>query len=145
MSNAVDEDTMVIMLGHVINLNKIMRIINGNGRRRLLFGHQNLRGGSLMVNKDKRVQWELTIGDNRPDVMVLSETKIGSNENGLCNIKGYTWETKDDSPRISVMVNNSLDYRRRADLEVDNMVVIWVDVGTRRLDFSEEVEVAQTR
>ena len=35
------EVNRVVMLGHAADLNTTMRSVNGNGRRRLLFSHQN--------------------------------------------------------------------------------------------------------
>ena len=117
-----------IMMGFSVNLNSFMRAYNGNGRRRLLFSHLNFRGGNLTVNQGKREQWFNTIGSTKPDVIGLSETILGSNENKVCDLPGYSWETKSDNPRISVMVNTSLDYRRRRDLEVDNFAAIWLEL-----------------
>ena len=119
------------MFGFACDLNTIMRSVNGNGRRRLLFGHQNWRGGILTKNKDKRDNIEYSLGLNRHDVLGISETELGSNPNGVCNIDGYVWETKQDSPRINVLVNDNLDYKRRRDLEVDGFAVIWIEVNPR--------------
>ena len=120
------------MLGHTVNVNKIMRATNGNGRkRRLMLGHQNFRGGDMTVNVEKRTQWQAHISQHSPDIMGLSETELGSNENGVCDVRGYTWEIKEDSKRIAVMVNNGLDYKRRRDLETKEMAAIWIEVNPR--------------
>ena len=125
------EVNRVVMLGHAADLNTTMRSVNGNGKRRLLFSHQNMMGGSLTKNKDKRTEINLTIAMKRPDVFGISETELGENTLGICNIDGYNWETKFDSPRISVLVNNSLDYKRRTDLEVNGFSAIWLEVSPR--------------
>ena len=96
---------VVIMMGFSVNINSFMKTLNGNGKKRLLFSHLNFRGGNLTKNPDKREQWVNTVGSTRPDVIGLSETVLGSNENKICDIDGYVWETKPSSPRISVMVN----------------------------------------
>ena len=117
------------LLGFICSLNRMMRMINGNGRRRLLFSHQNFRGGALTTNQDKRNQLGLTIKNTRPDVLGISDTKLGTNENGICNIEGYNWESKLDCPRINVLVNNSLQYRRRKDLEADGIACIFIELS----------------
>ena len=119
---------VVIMMGFSVSINSFMKTLNGNGRKRLLFSHLNFRGGNLTKNPDKREQWVNTIGSTRPDVIGLSETVLGSNENKICDIDGYVWETKPSSPRISVMVNASLDFRRRRDLEDDEVAAIWIEL-----------------
>ena len=120
-----------IMMGFNVNRNSFMRAIHGNGRRRLLFSHLNFRGGDLTVNADKREQWFNTIGSTRPDVIGLSETTLGTNENRICDIDGYQWERKESSPRISVMVNSALNYKRRRDLEDDETAAIWVELSPK--------------
>ena len=125
------EVNRVVMLGHAADLNTTMRSVNGNGKRRLLFSHQNMMGGSLTKNKDKRTEINLTIAMNRPDVFGISETELGENTLGICNIDGYNWETKFDSPRISVLVNSALDYKRRTDLEVNGFSAIWLEISPR--------------
>ena len=82
----------------------------------------------MTKNPEKREQWVNTIGDTRPDVIGLSETTVGDNENKVCDIEGYAWELKQDNPRISVMVNTSLDYKRRYDLEEPEVACIWVEL-----------------
>ena len=115
------------LLGFVLSVNKTMRMVNGNGRRRLLFSHQNFRGGAFTTNQDKRNFLGLTIKNTRPDVLGISETKLGTNENNICDIDGYKWETKSDCPRINVLVNTSLQYRRRKDLEEDGIACIFIE------------------
>ena len=131
MSSRSYEVNVVILMGYAGDLNTIMRSVNGNGRRRLLFSHQNLMGGNLTKNKDKRTEIELTVKFHRPDVLGVSETELGENTNGICNIEGYNWETKTDSDRISVLVNNSIDYRRRTDLELPEFAAIWLELCPR--------------
>ena len=122
---------LTVKMGRVVNNNHHMRSVNGNGKKRLLFSHLNLRGGDLTENIEKRTQWIATIGRTRPDVMGLSETNLGSNIDRVCDLAGYTWETKPDSPRISVLVNSSLDYKRRFDLEEPGIAAIWVELSPR--------------
>ena len=122
---------LINMMGHMVELNVFMRSTNGNGKRRLLFSHINFRGGDLTNCPEKRNQWVANIAQTRPDVIGLSETKIGTNENKVCDIAGYTWERKEDSERISVMVNANLDYRRRRDLEVPGFAGIWIELCPR--------------
>ena len=117
------------LLGFVLSVNKTMRMVNGNGRRRLLFSHQNFRGGAFTTNQDKRNFLGLTIKNTRPDVLGISETKLGTNENNICDIDGYKWETKSDCPRINVLVNTSLQYRRRKDLEEDGIACIFIELS----------------
>ena len=59
----------------------------------------------------------------------ISDTKLGTNENGICNIEGYNWESKAECPRINVLVNNSLQYRRRQDLEADGIACIFIELS----------------
>ena len=131
MSSESYEVNVVILMGYAGDLNTIMRSVNGNGRRRLLFSHQNLMGGNLTKNKDKRTEVELTVKFHRPDVLGISETELGENTNGICNIDGYNWETKADTERISVLVNNSIDYKRRTDLELPGFSAIWLELCPR--------------
>ena len=122
---------MIMMMGHCTEVNFFMRCTNGNGKRRLLFSHQNLRGGDLTKNAEKREQWVANVAQTRPDIIGLSETVVGANNNKICDIPGYNWELKRDTERISVLVNASLDYRRRSDLEVANFSAIWIELCPR--------------
>ena len=113
-----------VMLGFSMNLNKLMRLVNGNGRqRRLVFAHQNMQGGDMInmqndevINNKKLVDVETIVATVHPDILGISETKMKEEWRRACHIPGYRWELKDDSKRISVLVNASLDYKRRREL-----------------------------
>ena len=120
-----------ILRGFTGDVNSLMRIINGNGRRKLTICHQNLRGGNLTENDDKKASMDTAMTMLRPDVLGLSETELGNNNNGVCNYEGYVWVTKDDSKRISVLVNDSLTWRRREDLEIRGIAAIWLEIGVK--------------
>ena len=117
------------MFGYLGEINKEMRAANGNGRRKLKLCHQNLRGGNLTENDDKKTSLDTAMRVIRPDILGISETVLGENKNGVCDYPGYKWETKSDSSRISVLINDSLDWRRRRDLEVRGVAAIWIEVG----------------
>ena len=117
------------MFGFLGEINKVMRAANGNGRRQLKLCHQNLRGGNLTDNDDKKTSLDTAMKVIRPDILGISETTLGENRNGVCDYSGYRWETKCDSSRISALVNDSLDWRRRRDLEIKGVAAIWIEVG----------------
>ena len=112
------------------DINSLMRAINGNGRRRLQICHQNLQGGNLTINEDKLSSLDTVMMEMRPDVLGISETELGENTHGKCNYDGYVWVTKDDCSRISILVNDSLTWRRRSDLEIPGIAAIWIEVGS---------------
>ena len=119
------------MFGYLGETNLIMRSMNGNGRRKLKLCHQNLRGGNLTKNDDKKISLDTAIKVIRPDILGISETVLGENTNGACDYEGYKWTTKSDSSRIGVLINDSLDWRRRRDLEVKGVAAIWVEIGSQ--------------
>ena len=126
-----------VMLGFSLDLNRLMRLVNGNGRqRRLVFAHQNMQGGDMInmqndevINNKKLVDVETIVATIHPDILGISETKMEEKWRRACHIPGYKWELKDNSKRISVLVNGKLDYRRRKDLERDNIAAIWLEIG----------------
>ena len=85
----------------------------------------------MTENADKLSSLDTAMTMMRPDVLGISETILGENTNGVCNYEGYVWERKEDSSRISVLVNDSLDWRRRRDLEIDGIAAIWLEIGIK--------------
>ena len=119
-----------MMLGFKMKVNTAMKMVNGNKRKKLIFAHQNLRGGDVSTNDDdnqKSVGVDQVLSNILPDVLGISETQVSDTLRSLK--QGYTWEVKKDSPRISVLVNSALNYRRRKDLELDNIAAIWVELS----------------
>ncbi len=41
-----------MMLGFKMKVNTAMKMVNGNKRKKLIFAHQNLRGGDVSTNDD---------------------------------------------------------------------------------------------
>ena len=121
------------MFGFVVNdLNSIMRSTNGNGKKkRLVIAHQNLQGGHMETDK-KIVDVETIITAIQPDVLGISEVKMHESMLLSCNVDGYNWELKDDSARISVLVNNNLDYIRRKDLERPDVAAVWIEISPKQ-------------
>ena len=120
-----------VLSGFTGKVNHLMRALNGNGRRKLKLCHQNLRGGILTGNEDKLTSLDTAMKFEKPDVLGISETQLGDNTNGVCDYEGYVWVTKDDSSRISVLINDSLTWRRRRDLEIPGIAAIWVELGSQ--------------
>ena len=137
-TNNVNEQTIVsqnvinkVLSGFTGEINALMRALNGNGRRKLKLCHQNLRGGVLTTNEDKLTSLDTAMKFEQPDVLGISETQLGENTHGICDYEGYVWQTKDDSSRISVLVNDSLTWRRRWDLEIPGISAIWIELGSQ--------------
>jgi exonuclease III len=69
--------------------------------------------------------------ENNIDMLALQETKL-SPELQLENlqIKGYSVEVENNNKkrRVAIYVNNSISYKRRVDLEKENLHVIILDV-----------------
>ena len=106
------------------------KMVNGNKKKKLIFAHQNLRGGDVSTNDDdnqKSVGVDQILSNVMPDVLGISETQVSDTQRSLK--QGYNWEIKEDSPPISVLVNSSLNYRRRKDLEFNNFATIWVELS----------------
>ena len=113
------------------NNNLQMRMQNGNGKqKRLVLCHQNLQGGYMSTEK-KIVDIESIVTSVQPDILGISETEMTEDMMTGCHVEGYVWELKRSSSRISVLMNNSLDYKRRADLELDNFAAIWIEVSPK--------------
>ena len=113
-----------------MKINKTMKMVNGNKKKRLVFAHQNLQGGDVSTNDDdngRTVRVDQIIMHHAPDVLGISETKASDIAKSVK--PGYTWEVKEDSPRILVLVNSALNYRRRKDLETANFPAIWVELS----------------
>ena len=124
------QNTNIWLLGFSMLINKLMKMIHGNMRRKLLFGHQNLQGGGVNNNEDKNkksIDIDTIISETTPDVLGISETTMFDPQKSVK--EGYTWELKPECPRISVLVNSSLNYRRRRDLERDGIAAIWVELS----------------
>ena len=122
--------TAEMMLGFQMKINKTMKMVNGNKKKRLVFAHQNLQGGDVSTNDDdngRTVRVDQIIMHHAPDVLGISETKASDIAKSVK--PGYTWEVKEDSPRILVLVNSALNYRRRKDLETANFPAIWVELS----------------
>ena len=45
------------------------------------------------------------------------------------NNYGYEVETKEDSPRIAVIIDNQINYKRRHNLETRETAIIWIEMG----------------
>lgn len=95
------------------NNNLQMRMQNGNGKQKRL------------------VDIESIVTSVQPDILGISETEMTEDMMTGCHVEGYVWELKRSSSRISVLMNNSLDYKRRADLELDNFAAIWIEVSPK--------------
>ena len=128
MQTEMDETLVNSMLGYVTkNTNKLMRCYNGNGKKRLTLAHQNLQGGKMSTD-EKIVQVQQAITATLPDVLGISETEMSKSMELECNVPGYKWEVKEDNSRISVLVNENIDYRRRKDLERPHIAAIWIEI-----------------
>ena len=128
----IENETKVpeMMWGFRMKVNKAMKMINGNKQRRLILAHQNLQGGDASSeggDNQRAVNIDTIIHDTRPDVLGISETKLS--DVSKTHKPGYKWEVKKDSERISVLVNEALNYRRRKDLEVKDVAAIWVELS----------------
>ena len=131
MSNEIGTFNRAMQGYTVSDFNQMMRSINGNGKKkRLVIGHQNLRGGH-MVSEGKLTQVETIITTTQPDVLGISEPELYSHMLTECTIDGYEWQCKEDSPRINVLVNSNLDYRRRKDLERKDIAAIWIEISPK--------------
>ena len=53
----------VMMLGFRMDINTVMKMVNGNKQKKLIFAHQNLQGEDVSTNDD----------DNQKSVAVLSQ------------------------------------------------------------------------
>ena len=48
----------------------------------------------------------------------------------ILTTEGFNVERKDDNERISVLVRNNVNYRRRSDIETALQPIIWLELGT---------------
>ena len=113
-----------------MKVNKAMKMINGNKKRKLIFAHQNMQGGDVSKNdgdNKKTVSVDQLISQVLPDVLGISEIRVSDLSTSVK--EGYTWEIKEDCTRLAVLVNSSLNYRRRKDLEVPEFPAIWVELS----------------
>ena len=122
-----------IIMGHAVNSpNSVVRSINGNTKKkRLVICHQNLMNGYMDRDK-KMVEVNSIITAAEPDILGISEPELTDDMMLSCHVPGYKWEGKRDSVRINVLVNDSLDYKRRHDLEKPGLAAVWIEVSPRQ-------------
>ena len=96
-----------------LNLNINMHSSNGNVPRVFVAGHQNWGRGELK----NKIDDVLDILDNKKcHVLGISERTMDESSYNILTNHGYEIEVKEDSPRISVIIDKDISYTRRKDL-----------------------------
>ena len=102
-----------------------LKIENGNIKSKLLkLAHQNLGSGKL-VHKITDIDYIKHL--HNPDILGISETKVDDNTIAQLKVRGFKTEVKHDTDRINVLIKDTISYKRRYDLEIDNFPGIWLD------------------
>ena len=104
-------------------------ISNDNVPRVFVAGHQNWGRGELK----NKIDDVLDILDNKKcHVLGISERTMDDASYNILTNHGYEIEVKEDSPRISVIIDKDINYMRRKDLETRECAIIWIELGMGR-------------
>ncbi|XP_031563635.1 uncharacterized protein LOC116299143 [Actinia tenebrosa] len=105
----------------------------GLGNKGVRFGTWNVN--RLTSSKFEQIKLFLLGRDNRSqvDVLALNETFLNSNvPDAMFSVPGFSTYRRDRIGKtgggVMMFVNNSLNHRRRTDLEDCNLEVIWVEI-----------------
>ena len=117
----------ILLSFQIMNINKCMKSSNGNVPKLLRVGHANLGSGNI---SNKLSDIDVLMYTKRPDILGISETVMDRAAIDILNSEGHQVEVKDDNERISVIIANNINYRRRTDLETALQPIIWLEMGT---------------
>ena len=96
-----------------LNQNINMHSSNGNVPRVFVAGHQNWGRGELKNKIDDVLD---ILDDKKCHVLGISERTMDESSYNILTNHGYEIEVKEDSPRISVIIDKDISYTRRKDL-----------------------------
>ena len=122
--------SLILKLGH----NKAMHLTTGNRYKghSIALCHWN-KGSSLFINKINELN--ILINENKPDIFSVSEANYQlinpqiPNELSNFYIEANKMSPKSTFSRQILLINKSLQYKRRTDLESDLLSTVWIEVS----------------